>query len=126
MKVLFQPYFLVASVLYLLIRFLRFLEVDIPQFLNSYATDLLCMPIILTIILFLVQKVKRNDSIALPIAGIIFVTTYWAVYFEYYLPYRSEMYTADAVDVAMYILGMLSFILWQRKQGLTSFRSFGV
>lgn len=126
MKALFQPYFLIASVLYLLIRSLRFLEVKVPDFLNSYAADLLCMPIILSIILFIVQKVKRNDSLALPITGIIIVTSYWAFYFEYYLPSTSEMYTADVVDVAMYVLGMLSFIFWQRKQGLTSLRSLSV
>lgn len=126
MRNLIRPYFLTALMLYLLIRVVRYLGVELPELLNAYAADLLCMPIILSIILFIVQRLKRNDSLALPLSGIIFVTAYWAIYFEYYLPRSSNTYTADALDVVMYIIGMLSFIVWQRRQGLESLRSFGI
>ena len=62
------------------------LHIQLPTIINSYTNDLLCMPIVLTICLIAVQKIKKDDSIRLSLFTIISLTIYYAIYFEYYQP----------------------------------------
>lgn len=112
MNALVNPYYLVLSVIYLLLRILEALHINTFTLLYHYGTDLICMPLVLGLILFIGKKIKHDLRI-LPISGILLVTVYWAFYFEFYLPSKSSNYTGDVIDLAMYLIGMSAFILWQ-------------
>jgi len=94
------------------------LHIQLPTIINSYANDLLCMPIVLTICLIAVQKIKKDDSIRLSLFTIISLTLYYAIYFEYYQPQINPRYTSDGWDIVMYSLGSLFFYGLQKKSNL--------
>lgn len=113
MKQLRSTYFLSCLVIYTFIQIARKAEWLNSGFLNDHLTDLMCMPIILTILLTIVRYIKRNQVLVLPWYGVLIVTIYWSVYFEWYLPTNSNSHTADMMDVVMYAIGSASFFIWQ-------------
>ena len=105
-------YFIFFALLYLLIRLLEVYDLIPFDWISFYLTDLCAMPLVLGVLLFVLLKLKK-DKCRLPIWFIIGMTVYWSFYFEYYLPNQNERYTADSLDVVMYFVGSLTFILWQ-------------
>lgn len=104
--------------LYLLVKILKHLDYPMGFFMKNHLTDLLCMPLILYLIFWIVRFIPAYKKLEkLPIVGIVGVTIYWAFYFEYYLPTKSLQYTGDGLDVLMYFLGSLLFILLQYVSG---------
>lgn len=73
------------------------------------------MPLVLTICLALLQVFKKNYQLTIPIFVIASVTFYYIVYFEWYLPKVNPRYTADVMDVFLYILGAVIFFFMQKK-----------
>lgn len=74
---------------------------------HSYLDDLLCFPIVLTLGLAMYRYFKPNYELT---AWHIWpIVTIYSVYFEWYLPQTSTVYTADILDVLMYVLGALIF-----------------
>lgn len=88
----------------------------LPVWIENYGTDLLCMPIILTLVLVGVRLIKKDDQLVLPLFSILIITIFWSVYFEYYLPQKSDGHTADIWDVVMYTTGSVAFIVWQKMK----------
>lgn len=75
--------------------------------IHSYLDDLLCFPIVLTLGLAMYRYFKPNYQLS---AWHIWPTVIvYSVYFEWYLPHTSTVYTADVLDVLMYVLGALIF-----------------
>ena len=72
------------------------------------------MPVVLTICLTLLQLIKKNYQLTIPIFVIASVTLYYIVYFEWYLPKVSPRYTADIIDVFLYTLGAIMFYYMQK------------
>jgi len=103
---------IVATIIYCLQR----LNVQIPSIINNYLNDLLCIPIILSISQFFVQKIKRDTKYVLKKNIIFFVVVYYSIYFEYYLPKITIRYTADILDVIMYCIG--GYIFYMIEYGL--------
>lgn len=92
---------------------------DLPQsyFVKNYLADLVCMPLVFFLIKWIISKIKAFKKWKkLPLFAILFVTGYWSVYFEYYLPSKSVQYTGDIRDVVMYFLGAILFIIIQELQ----------
>lgn len=74
---------------------------------HSYLDDLICFPIVLTLGLAMYRSFKPEYRLtAWNVWPIVFI---YSVYFEWYLPQTSTVYTADAVDVVMYVFGALIF-----------------
>jgi hypothetical protein len=109
-RTLLNPLFLICLVLASLNQVLeKVFQVFIP-FVHSYLDDLLCFPIVLTLGLAAYRIVWLNYKLtALHIWPVVLI---YAIYFEWYLPQISTVYTADAVDVVMYVLGALIFQLF--------------
>lgn len=107
-------YFLYFALVYLVIRFAEYFEFPINSLLTNYITDLCAMPLVFGLLLLILLKINK-DKYRLPLWFILGMTAYWSFYFEYYLPLQNKIYTADLVDVGMYCVGSLSFILWQKK-----------
>jgi len=120
MSILSSKYFICSIGLYGIIQLMRLNEVLPGGLINSYGADLVCMPVVLSLSLFFVRKVKKDNQIILTIPMILFMVALWSVYFELYLPSRSPMYTSDPVDAIVYFVGGASFYVWQKKtQSLT-------
>lgn len=83
--------------------------------LNDHATDLLCMPIVLSILLLVTQVLKKDKNLTLPWYAVALTVVYWSIYFEWYLPKQSGIYTSDQMDVYMYIIGGIAYFFWQKS-----------
>ena len=101
-------------VIYLITKTLRYLEVPLPEFIQNHLTDLVCIPLVLFVVKWIIQRLSANKNLTkVPIAAIIGVTLYWSVYFEFYLPKQDPRHTGDNIDVVMYMLGALVFSIVQ-------------
>ena len=109
MKLLLHPLFLLAIGLYLLNRFLLSV-VGLSQFQIPYLNDILCLPVVLTLALWLQQKLfpgsYRQRFLA---AQVLFTVFYIAVFFEGILPTFSSRYTRDYWDILAYAAGGLYY-----------------
>ncbi len=111
---LIQPFFIMAFLLYMSVYFARFVGFILPEIINSYLTDILCMPLVLSLSCLIVRRIKMDPMIKLTFGQIMGMTIFYAWYFEWFLPQRSISYTADWVDVICYFLG--SIIFWLKIQ----------
>lgn len=109
-------YFIVSVGLYFLVHFFRFLNQPLPLLINSYLTDFLCMPIVLTICLVGVRAIKKIPDFKLTLSMIVGMTVFYAVLFELILPMFYPIYHADFVDLFMYVLGaFMYFLIWRKS-----------
>lgn len=114
-KTLFILMFLSALAVYLLQQ----LGVQLPYFIQNYLNNLLCMPLVLTICLIVLQYIKKNYWLTIPIFAIVSITLYYILYFEWYLPEVNSRYTADPIDAVLYIIGAIGFYFMQKRWVLT-------
>jgi hypothetical protein len=103
--------FATATAVYILQQ----LHVALPSIINNYLNNLLCMPVVLTLCLVVLQLIKKNYSLTIPIFVIASITLYYIVYFEWFLPKINARYTADPIDVVLYIIGAMVFYLMQKS-----------
>jgi hypothetical protein len=113
MKPILNLYFTLILTVYILIRLVEyFLNVHLGC-LSNYATDLCCMPIVLSILWFALIKLKKKEM-TLPFLFVGMITLGWSLYFEYYLPTKSVQFTSDWIDVVCYSIGAGSFLTYQK------------
>ena len=74
------------------------------------------MPVVLTVCLKVVHLIKKDTSIRLPLALVLTLTSFYSIYFEYYMPLVETRYTADWLDVVMYFAGAMVFYILQFKK----------
>lgn len=109
-------FFLFAVFIFLSILSLLYFNMNLPEWVTSYVNDFLCMPIVLTICLKAVHIIKKDKSTRLDLFTIASLTTFYSVYFEWYLPQVEPRYTADWLDVVMYFTGALVFYYLQHQK----------
>ena len=80
--------------------------------LNSYGSDMLCIPLMLSSALFLIRKI-HSESVRLSTKMIIFSVAYVSIIFEGILPLVSAKFTADGFDVLCYAVGGTIFYFFQ-------------
>lgn len=112
-NILLSPYFIGGWILYCSVRICRSYDVVLPGWINGYLTDLLCMPLVFMICLVGVRFIKRNPQIEISKWLILVLFVEYAVVFEWILPARSDIYTADLLDVFMYAIGCILFYFLQ-------------
>ncbi|WP_242404056.1 hypothetical protein [Formosa agariphila] len=101
----------VASFIYLSSLF----DLHLPKWIRFYVNDALCMPLVLSFCLIGVRFIKADQNIYLPVLSIVLLTLFYAVIFEWWLPQSNPRYTADWIDVGLYVLGSFVFSIFQRK-----------
>lgn len=107
MRTLLNPTFLVCLVLASMNQILeKGFGIFIP-IVHSYLDDLLCFPLMLTLGLAMYRHF--NPDYRLTGWHIWPTVIIYSDYFELYLPQTSAVYTADVLDVLMYVLGALIF-----------------
>ena len=90
------------------------LAIPLPLLVNNYLNDLLCIPLVLGALIFIIRKLKHDPRFTLPFGFIFILSSYYAIFFEYYLPKINIRYTSDWIDVLLYFLGGILFYLFQR------------
>jgi hypothetical protein len=98
-------------VLALMVYLAQQLMIILPLTVNNYLNDLLCMPIVLKICQYAIRFIRRDKHLNIPVNISLTLTVLYSLYFELLLPLFHSRYTADAIDVVLYFLGLL-FFLW--------------
>lgn len=112
MKILYAVISLFTAA-FLSLQILIFLEIPLPSWATGYVNDFLCMPLVLFFCLKTLHLLKKDSCLKLPLFIIIALTSFYALYFELYLPKVNPRYTADMWDVVMYFSGGLLFYFLQ-------------
>lgn len=97
--------FCIAILVYFVQLIMKRNHFYLPSAINNYLADLLCVPILLAITLFLLRKFKKLPNLQLSLPMIVFVCVYVSIVFEYILPLYSARYTSDILDVVAYFVG---------------------
>jgi hypothetical protein len=105
---------IISATLYAFIKALKF-TVGIHSGIDGYATDLLCLPLVLGCSILLLRTVFRNRYLILSPAKIVLAFIAFSLIFELVLPAKSTVYVADIWDVVAYALGGLIFYFLQKK-----------
>lgn len=80
------------------------------SFFQNYWNDLIIIPLILKVVLWILRKIRGNNFSLHPFY-ILFGCLYFSILFEYILPKFHARYTADFLDVFMYFLGGFIFYI---------------
>ena len=109
MKTVLNPWFLAGCATWLIVTALRKTGHPLP-YLNDYLTDAFAIPVIANLGLWFQRVViYKSNYYVLSIWHVIFIVVYVSVVFEGLLPWLSAKYTADWIDVALYVAGGLFF-----------------
>ncbi|MBC5994168.1 hypothetical protein [Pontibacter cellulosilyticus] len=111
MNILLQPVFLLSVVLFCLNQGLEQLQLYIWP-LHTHLDDLLCLPVVLTLILAAERVYFRNPYFVLPRTYTISTALLFSLVFELLLPVLHAKYTSDIWDVAAYGVGAAIFEFW--------------
>jgi hypothetical protein len=105
MKTLLNKWFIASCLIWLVVITSRKLGYPLP-FINGYINDAIAIPVIANLGLWFQRVVIiKSNHYVLSKWHVVFITAYVALIFEGLLPYLSKTYTADWVDVLLYIIG---------------------
>ncbi len=90
-------------------------EYDLPRYIRFYLNDFLIIPIVLTICLFSIRFLKKDERFTIAKVYILYLCVCYAIFFEWYMPKHTERYTQDLVDVLLYFSGGTVYYLLQRN-----------
>lgn len=113
-KILYLYMAFVGFSVYVLQRF----EIPLPWLINNYLNDLLCMPLVLGALTFIIRWLKKDLFFKFPLFFVLFMAGYYSFYFEYYLPKVNVRYTSDWMDVFLYFIGSVGFYYFQKKEAV--------
>lgn len=108
--------FLLLMSVYFLIRYLRVSFPELPNFVRFHLTDLLFVPTMSLFALIIIRWIKRDQTITIRWWTIAFQVLVVSLYFEWYLPQNppeGHIHVSDWIDILMYSIGGLSFIVSQ-------------
>ncbi len=115
MKTLLNKWFLLGCFTWLFIQLARKLGHPIP-YLNGYLSDAFAIPVIANLALWFSRIfLIKNDYYILSKNKLIFIVIYVSILFEGILPLISKKYTADWVDLLLYIVGGLFFYKFMNR-----------
>ena len=88
-----------------------------PPWASARLDDLVCLPLVLTVILALHRLAGRPPTWPLPLAHGLAVTLGYALFFEWVLPRWDARAVADGGDVLCYAAGLIVFQLLINRAG---------
>ncbi|WP_242917980.1 hypothetical protein [Pontibacter liquoris] len=103
-----SPLFWALAAIYLGHRSWRWLALPRPEWMQHYLDDLLCLPLVLTITLF-VLRYFYGAQLRLCWYHVAFTVLYFSLAFEVFFPRFLPRYTGDWVDAALYAAGGMIF-----------------
>ena len=111
-RVVYIVMLLTAMTIYVMQRF----SLPLPSLINNYVNDLLCLPLLLGVMTFVIRRLKKDNSFKFSIGFVVFLACYYSFYFEYYLPKVNPRYTADWIDVILYFSGGFAFFFSEKHK----------
>lgn len=115
MTILRHPIFITLTTLAAFVYISSMTGLALPKIISFYLNDLLCMPVVLSICLVIMRRLKRKSHLYIPLSAIVVITAYFSFHFEWLLPKFLERYTGDIIDVGLYIIGALLFYVFQKQ-----------
>ncbi len=100
--------FWVLASVYLVHLLWRWIGLPRPDWIRFYLDDLLCIPLVLTVTLF-VLRLFYGPQLRLSWYQVAFTVIYFALAFEVFFPRYMPRYTGDWVDVGLYAVGGVVF-----------------
>jgi hypothetical protein len=115
MKTLLNRWFITGCLIWIIVITARKLGYPLPL-INGYIDDAFAIPVIANLGLWFqrVFIIKNNYYVLAP-WHIIFIVIYVSLTFEGLLPVLSKTYTADWIDVLLYIFGGVFFYCVMNK-----------
>jgi hypothetical protein len=115
MKTLLNPWFLLGCITWLLVMGFRRSGHPLP-YVNGHLNDFIAIPVIATLGLWFQRIIIYKTSYyVLSPWHIVFIVVYVSIVFEALLPLLSRRYTADWIDVLLYVAGGLFFFKLMNK-----------
>lgn len=90
-------------------------KVELPGFIRFYVNDFLIVPIVLSICLYILRWSRANKKYCIPIWGILYVSLFYSLVFEFFLPQTNIRYTSDIIDVVLYFVSGFLFYYLQKE-----------
>lgn len=84
--------------------------------IQSFALDLIVIPILANLGLWLLRIIYKNNETKLSYWHLVYLILSISLVFEYYLPQHQKRYTRDFWDILMYTVGALFFFLKMNTQ----------
>ncbi|RAU81791.1 hypothetical protein DP923_13910 [Pontibacter arcticus] len=92
----------------------RWLALPRPWWIINYLDDLLCLPLVLTITLYLL-RLFYGSELRLAWYHVVFTVVYFILAFEVFFPGFMPRYTSDWVDGVLYAIGGMIFYRFLNK-----------
>lgn len=108
-----RPIFIGMIMAYAVLLISKKLELYFPELINSYLSDLLCIPIVLSVARYGIAYWFNDANFQLNKLHIASATLSFIIVFEQILPSINTVYTADIIDGVMYIIGAIIFHTFQ-------------
>lgn len=108
MRTLQNPVFLISFFLFCVNQLLELNSIYVKP-LYSYLDDLLCLPIVLTLVLTVERMYFKNNRFVFSWHYTGAAVVLFAVFFELLLPSFSHRHTSDVLDIAFYMAGAVLF-----------------
>jgi hypothetical protein len=105
-KILFHPFYVTIVLLALCNQIIEKNGVFIP-YIHSYLDDVLCFPLVLTTGLSVYRSIWPDYRLGFWHIWPLFL--FFVIYFEWWLPGLSIVYTRDPWDIAAYLSGICLF-----------------
>lgn len=90
-------------------------KIELPRFVRFYVNDFLIVPIVLSICLYVLRWSKGNEKYCIPIWGVLYISLFYSLVFEFFLPQTNIRYTSDIIDVVLYFVSGFLFYQLQKK-----------
>jgi hypothetical protein len=85
------------------------------KYISDYAADLICVPLVLSVIHFIMVKFGMiKTQFEFTPAMIAFCVLMFGLAFEWFLPMKSANFTADPIDFVAYILGGFAYFIFRK------------
>jgi len=107
--------FYIALCIALSIYLLQHKGFVLPNWINNYVNDFLTLPLVLSLGLFVIRKIRNEPSVQLPFLLVISIALFYSLYFEWYLPQHNHRYTSDWLDCVLYFAGAILFYFLQKS-----------
>ncbi len=110
-------------VMFVLIRLLE-TKGTAPVWMSSYGDDLLCLPLVLSLVLMVHRLALANPGFVLPVSHGLAAVIGFGIFFEGFLPRFGSGAVGDPLDLLMYFCGYGVFQLGLNRSALKGIRMF--
>lgn len=125
MKKSVTSYFISSVIIGSCIYLSSILGFVLPRIIRFYVNDFLIIPIVLTVLLYVVREAQNNRQKTISLFNILYLCLLYSLLFEFWLPKFHERYTYDIIDVCLYFLsGILFYFLQKEKNNNGVSRSY--